>query len=492
MINTSIDQQISQNSENESIRNLRIVLIVLSSILLGIWAVKETIALRNILLVLGVFLSIHYIYQELKRGQLKEQLTFWKLLPIGLITLAFIWVVLHYFLFSIDPLNQLKELKSTWLRAFLASVVGLGTGLALRNHSNRLAILWLGVFVSFIVLFTQYLPKAIEQQQLLVTDYDHYLFHLKINTVLMGTLLLAGIDGALFDYLLSIGYRSRIQTLGYVFYWIIGTLITLWAFVYIVDTRNGIGLSIILHVFWLICGVVLLISGREKLNLKKVIIFTLGLASLIILSFFILAQMKVNPGWTTLVEDVKIAVQVDRYPNWQNPAQMGYPKNSQGQTVTVNNYERIAWAVAGSRAILQKPQGVGVLSYPFALHSNGPKKMHEFHKPRISTHSGWVELGLAFGLVILVLIFSAITLTFIVVTTKPYPAKMTVLGLLVLILFLFATGEVAIDHGLEILFYFLAFLPALLFINVENSPKSNKELISIKNGRNWSIKEYVR
>jgi len=77
------------------------------------------------------------------------------------LALTFAWVVTHYFLFSIDPSQQLKELRSTWLRALLASIVGLGTGLVLRNHPNRLNLLWLGIFVAFIVLFYQYIPRAL-------------------------------------------------------------------------------------------------------------------------------------------------------------------------------------------------------------------------------------------------------------------------------------------------------------------------------------------
>jgi hypothetical protein len=77
----------------------------------------------------------------------------------------------------------------------MASIIGLATGLALRNHPNRLNLLWLGIFIAFLVLFYQYIPRALAQNKLLVRDYDHYLFHLKVNTVLIGMILIAGIDG---------------------------------------------------------------------------------------------------------------------------------------------------------------------------------------------------------------------------------------------------------------------------------------------------------
>jgi hypothetical protein len=445
-------------------------LLILSSVFLGIWAAKETIALRNILLIVGSLLSINYIYQEFKQENLIGRLSLWKILPIILVGLAFVWVVAHFFLFAVDSAQQWSELKSTWMRAFLATVLGLGTGLALSRYPNRLTILWLGIFGAFIVLFYQYVPRALEQQKLLVPDYDHYLFHLKINTVLMGTILLAGVDGALFDHLRSIRYQLRSINVWIMICWSAATVMALWSFVYIVDARNGIGLSSILYFFWFGCAVVLLIQSQlSQPNLKNWLVFFLALASFSVVLFFAIQQAKLNGGWSTLIEDAKIAVQIDRYEHWQNRVQMGYPVNSVGQTVTVSNYERIAWATAGARAILQNPQGVGVLAYPFAKHPNAPKRiLEDTSKPGLATHSGWVELGLAFGLPILSLLFLSLVTIFVNAVRGSYPAKMTVLGLIVLILFLYTTGEVAIAHGLEILFYLLGFLSALLWINSSN------------------------
>ncbi len=42
---------------------------------------------------------------------------------------------------------------------------------------------------------------------------------------------------------------------------------------------------------------------------------------------------------------------------------------------------------------------------------------------------------------------------------------MTVLGLVILVFFLYTTGELAGSHGLEILFYLLGLLPALLWVS---------------------------
>jgi len=441
-------------------------LLILSSVLLGIWAVKGTIALRNILLVSGTLFSIYYMVQEWRYGHLKEQYTFWKTLPILLIGLAFVWVIAHYFFFSIDPVQQFQELKSTWLRAFMASIVGLATGLALKRYPNRLNLLWLGIFVAFLVLFYQYIPRAIAQNKLLVPDYDHYLFHRKINTVLMGMILIAGIDGALLDHVRAIHHRWSILRPSYLIYWLVGTGLALWAFVYIIDARNGIGLSTILYSFWFLCALVFFIQSQfRRPNLKSVFALLISGIGLSLIVYFAFLQTTVNKGWHTLFEDAKVAIQIDHYPHWQNPSQMGYPNRADGQTVVPNTYERVAWATAGSRAIMAHPQGVGVLAYPFVKHPNPPPKMApRADIPGIATHSGWVELGLAFGIPMLGLIFSALLLTFARAAHHSYPARMTVLGFVVTITFMYTVGEITTQHGIEILFYLLTLMPALLFV----------------------------
>jgi hypothetical protein len=209
----------------------------------------------------------------------------------------------------------------------------------------------------------------------------------------------------------------------------------LWSFVYIVDARNGVGLSTILYGFWFLCAVIILIQSQIKSpNVKSWFVFLFATTGLLIILYFAFLQTKVNTGWATLISDAKIAVQIDRYPNWQNPAQLGYPKRDDGQIVTPNTYERVAWATAGSRAIIQHPAGTGVLSYPFAMHPNRPANMPTGQGASgIATHSGWVELGLAFGVPILALIFGALLLSFVNAIRGAHPAKMTILGFVILI-----------------------------------------------------------
>ncbi len=215
------------------------------------------------------------------------------------------------------------------------------------------------------------------------------------------------------------------------------------------------------------CALVFFIQSQfSRPNLNSVFALLISGIGICHIFYFAFLQININKGWHTFLADAKLAVQIDRYPHWQNPSQMGSPKREDGQIVSPSTYERVAWATAGSRAILAYPQGVGVLAYPFAKHPDRPPKMTpQGEIPGIATHSGWVELGLAFGIPMLGLIFSALILTFFEAARHPYPARMTVLGFVVLITCLYAVGELAIQHGIEILFYLLALMPALLLVN---------------------------
>jgi hypothetical protein len=457
-INNAIDQ-----FHDSKRKRIEWILVILSGVLLGIWAVKDTIALRNILLVCGALLSSYYIFQELKYGHLKEQCTTWKVLPIIMLGLIFIWIVIHYLFFSVNPVQQLEELKSTWFRAFLASIIGLGTGLAIRSYPRRLNLLWLGIFVVFLFLFYQYIPQALSQKKLLIPSYG--LFNLKFNAVLMGTLMLAGINGATIDYV-RVSYAQSSKLLyWYVLYWLLGTISTAWAFVYIFDTRNGVGLSVLLNGFLFICGLIFFISAKPRgLRVKAWIAPLFFSFVLLFFLYFAFLQTTVNRGWDNFIEDVQIAIQIDRHPHWQNVPQFGYPVRDDGLVVLANTYERFAWAAAGLRAIPRYPQGVGVLDRPFEISPNSMPQMPDdsYYVPKIVTHSGWIELGLAFGVPILSLIFISLCSTFIEAIRNTHLAKMTVLALIFTISSLYLVGEVAIQHGIEILIFLMALLPALL------------------------------
>jgi hypothetical protein len=109
------------------------------------------------------------------------------------------------------------------------------------------------------------------------------------------------------------------------------------------------------------------------------------LCCLIIAGWFGWQQGTLNPGWPNTFEDVKIAIQVNQYPNWQNPTTSGFPKNTLGSEVRGNTYERVSWAAAGMTIFAPKtPLGVGILKRLFGVlliekYPNSSKKIMSTH-----------------------------------------------------------------------------------------------------------------
>ncbi len=433
----------------------------MSAILLGCWAVKDTIALRNAMIFLGAPIAALYCYQVFKTWHDQGiAISFWYFIPIILIGLMFGWVIFHFLFLARFPELQFQELRSTWLRAFMGVVLGLATGIALTKRPAAVNLLWLGFIPSFLYLYYQYVQKLAIAQSLFAPDYHGYIFYGKISGVLVGTIFIAGVLGTLLDLFHRYGARAKLVM---IIFWLFATGIALFSYVFIFDALNGVGLSFL--IFGAV-GVGLLIrlvhSFFAKPEIKKVVIHFVFLVSLLgAAGWFGWHQAKLNPGWATLLEDMNIAVQVHEYPNWQDPATLGFPKNALGKQVRVNTYERVSWAVVGMTILApQTPLGVGILSRPFGVLLN--EKYPNSSQGIISSHSAWVELTLAFGFPALVLTLGAIGSILVLALHSSGPFRYLVLLLGFSILCLYTVGEVSSQHGIEILYFMIALMAGLL------------------------------
>lgn len=441
-------------------------LIALNIILLAVWAIKDTIALRNIVLGLGALLAIIYIAREWRSGTLQKQLSNIHVLPLVLTGFLLAWVVIHFFFFSQDSVSQFQELRSTWLRVLLACILAWGTGLVILRQPSLINYLWAGILIGILALYVQYIPKAISSGKLFVPDYHGYLFGGKINGVLVGTLVISGLTASVLDLF----RRNQLAThRSALVFWVFGVIITLYSYVFIYDTRNGIGLAGILFL-----GLVLfaigwvgkkMLSGGATKELKIVMLFVL--AAVMVATLFAYQQVQRNRGWVTLIEDAQIAIQVDKYPHWQNSNDGGtVPKTDSGREVVGNNYERVAWAVVGIRLIGQHPVGMGVLYKPF----NSLLQIEYPGATPYATHSGWIDLGLSFGIPALLLMWSILASVSYLSIKSNGPFKITVPVMAAMIFLLYLVGELNGKHSVEILFYWFAILTALqLPQNMETS-----------------------
>jgi hypothetical protein len=488
------------SSEVTGLDKTGLALVLISSALLGIWATMNTIALRNVLLWVGTVVALTYWWNWFKTNKANQTLPslswlYW--LPVMLIALMFIWVVPHYFLFAQNPQLQFSELKSTWLRSFLAVILGSATGLALNRNTRFMPWLWLGLLLSFVVLIYQYIPKAIAKQSLFAVDwFGDYIYWAKFSGVLAGTILIAGLLGLLIDAIWlskiknksianainpkadshfdinvdqqmtshSKGIMNRIAIPIYVF---VGICLAAYAFVFIFDAKAGVAMAFILIAFWLGIGLLFILKNasseqdkqrRRTFLIKSLIAFILVAMSLF---WFTAKHIKNNPGWGSLFEDMAISAQIDIHHNWKGTG-AALPLRKDGTPVAGNTYERVAFATLGARLIALNPLGNGSLR----SFREDVKKIEPNYRNHPYTHSAWIDLGLSFGLPgLLFLPIALFSLLLCAVLNPRIRFRATIITTAIAILILYLVGEYAFQHGVEILFYLSGLLCGLALLD---------------------------
>lgn len=442
---------------NRSLPALSVLLILISSSLLAIWSIKNTIALRNSLLALGAIAGLLFliIYPKDARktaylGRLSQ------FTPLILSGCMFIWVLIHYLGFSQEFALQSQELTSTWLRVILASIIGAATGLILRDHPIRSQFLWVGLLSSFIYLLIHYLGAYSQSGQAFMPNYYFSSpFGNKINTVLMGNLFISAICGCAAD---AINQKQSKLPWGIYLFWLLGTLTILFSFTTIIDTRNGIGIALILIAFWVLyVGILMLkrqLVTRERSWKSSIVLVTALLIGII----FVQQHLSINRGWNHFIEDVSVAVQIKEVPNWQDVKKYGYPNTANGEQVYPNNYERAAWATAGIETIAANPLGYGLLE-----HSLGKLIRKSYPEAVIqSAHSAWIDYGLAFGLLGLIFTMGALISIIIIAAKSQSPQRLAAIWIAGGILLIFTFAEVSSKHTIEILFFCIALLNTMV------------------------------
>jgi hypothetical protein len=446
---------------NRSFFILSAVIIFISSTLLAVWSLINTIALRNALLAIGTLVALFLLWQYSKQksveGVSMPQSANWgQYTPLALSFSMLIWVVIHYFLLSSESGQQFQELGSTWLRVFESILIGTATGLVLREHPRSAQFLWLGIYCSFVYLIIHYLGVYFQTGQAFMPNYYFSSpFGNKINTVLMGGLFISAICGSSANALLN--NRPHYPWQIYC-YWLLGVLTILFAVTTIIDTRNGVGVGIILIASWVLYVGASKLAQQIKLGKLDWKIGLVTLIPTILIIIFIQQHLSINRGWNNFVDDITVAVKIDEVPNWQDVKKYGYPKTASGEPVYPNNYERAAWATAGIHSITQNPLGYGLLE-----HSLGKVIRKSYPEATIrSSHSAWIDLGLAFGIPGLLLTLGALLSTIVLALKSNSPNRLVVIWIAADLLFTFTIAEVSSKHTIEILFFCIALLNAML------------------------------
>ena len=362
---------------------------------LCLWVIPGTIALRQILLALTLIPSLFLL-----RGYLRF-LTFHKpqLIPTLLLLCLLIWVVIHLIFFSYDFELELKQFTSLWLRAIVGIIIGFSLGFALRTNSRGKVLFFIALFATSLINLAIYTYQSYIQGVWIAPNsfVTAYYFN-KIEAAYFGGIAIA-ISAA--QILLTLKQKLTLRSWVVLFFWGVGIVLALLSSL-VSSSKNGIAIGIYLCLM-------LIIGMSYQLIFSKANRFKL---SIVVILFFIVTctiwnthKSSASQGWSTIFQDIKVAVQIDKYPQWKSNTGLSYPTNEHGKTVAANTYERFSWATVGVTLIAKYPLGYGLINSSF-------KKVLDLdgvdHNVPGQVHSGWIDFGLAYGIPGVLLLFSCL------------------------------------------------------------------------------------
>ena len=363
--------------------------------LLFIWVIPNTIALRHVLLVCGCLSAIGLIglnWDNLKTAGSKS-------FPLFCIFGLFIWVLIHYTFFSLNPELELSEIKGLWMRSLVGAIAAVGLGIAIVRHSRLRLYFYIALFSTpFINVASYFWASYLNHGLVKPNDFVRFLFT-KIETAYFGAIAAAVATGNLISLMLAKVDKSKTLQ---ILWWLIGIALVLVSAL-VSSTKNGIAIALGLC---LLLATVLLINSILRKGGSKAL-SAIVLVVIVLLSVGVWESHKslAYRGWDTVFEDAALGLDIDNNKQWQKKeGTVPAPLNSTGAEAAMNTYIRFSYIAVGSRLITQYPLGYGSINRSF-------KGMQEYaqipHEHEGQVHSGWIDFGLAFGIPGLLLIFAS-------------------------------------------------------------------------------------
>jgi hypothetical protein len=157
------------------------------------------------------------------------------------------------------------------------------------------------------------------------------------------------------------------------------------------------------------------------------------------------------------LSDAEIALKIDQYQNWKKMFNTP-PTTLDGRILEGTTYEREAWMRVAVRMLIDNPWGYGLYHTAFGI----LVKREYLDAELTLSHSGWLDLGMSFGFIGLVLLLSSLLWTMRLAVKSSSSLGLLVYWWTITILLVFSVTEIYYYHGIEILIFWLTFLPALV------------------------------
>lgn len=363
--------------------------------LLLIWVVPNTIALRHVFLIIGCLSAVGLIRYRWSMFKTAGS----RLLPLLCIVGLFLWVLIHYAFFSLNPILELTEIKGLWMRSLLGAIAAVGLGIGIVKYSSLRLYFYIALFSTPLINVASYCWASYLNQGLLKPrDFYRFLFT-KIETAYFGAVSAAFATGGLINL---VGCNVDKSAFIKILFWMMGIALVLVSAL-VSSTKNGIVISLGLCIFLAIVVLAKHIWFRGGSRVISAVV----LATIVSLSIGIWNGHKASAykGWDTIFEDAALGLDIDTNKQWQKKeGTVPAPLNSTGNEAALNTYIRFSYIAVGSRLIIEYPFGYGSINQSFKGLQEHAQIPHE-HEGQV--HSGWIDFGLAFGIPGLLLIFSS-------------------------------------------------------------------------------------
>lgn len=444
------------NLNRISVIALSIIFLVLSFV----WVLPQTIALRNILLVLGFIFSLCYLTCMKYKPQFNKST-----IPLLIILSLFIWVVLHFSFFSINPDLELKEIKSLWLRAGVGVVLAIALALIIKD--SRWAKISFFIALSFtpLINLTVYGYQSFVNGAILLPNefVTRFLFN-KIEAAFFGAVAISVFLGSTFNYLKEKQTLKTMTAEITLFFacclFVISSVVS--------ASKNGVAISLSLFTLFILCLLYQgLFKSASRLKFLSFAIIFIG----VLIAFAKLHQSSASSGWKSIFADAEVALEIEKNQSWRGlGAQI--PSNKYGEEIAVNTYERVAWATVGWSLIKQEPFGYGSINHSFKGMLDYQKIAHNVPG---QTHSGWTDFALAFGIPGLsIIIFSQLAIIYLGLKRRKN-WDLVAVWICLALLPLGVIAEICYKQYFEATLFFIAFAATLVCDTKAKESPNNSE-----------------
>lgn len=352
----------------------------LTLILLIVWSVPHTVALRYTLMT-GLALCAFSVpaVRQAVAAQWRTQPALWIYLALSA------WLLIQVPTVAMHPQETLEELRGQWLKSSLSLLLGMGVMQLVRSTpGGSRAVLFNQLFVALgLAVWIQgvdYLWAWLVHSEPSFNSTG--IFNGKVQVSYLANLFLSLCMAEAFSRLCGGGRHVAASS----------PLLAVWALSAVAVTffsgaRNGLIGVVLLCVS---TGLLVLyyapsrISRGQRLGgFALLLCLAAGLAG---------AQLKTDTRWARFVESTSYSFQTDTVLSWLDPRRYPYPILSDGQPLDDSAYERTAWIIVGMKLSAEHRLGVG-----FTRKAYSNTVMDKYGVAVRHSHSGLVEYTLGMG-----------------------------------------------------------------------------------------------